>query len=745
MDLNPITQLQKVLELERNLQKRVAEAVVPPPPPPPEAPAEEAKSQPIPVQIGGFFMATSANTITFYVNTSWPMLTAKERAPITPGWRAFGVTGLAGNVILTSVSDKPGIKKISANNSEAYMWSFECQTDTEQNVEGVLGVIGATLYPPDASSLVTNSITGVLSGFYYVARNMPTFYIQGTTVPLMFGPDWSVSGISQLPDAKVKQFVPMNGRVTELWSYDSYIMLDTATVPDNTALPIPIQNLIVKQPPQKAKVIGANVQYAVDTTAVKMIEMNQHLKITGGAPLRELDNDIKEIKIFQEEYKDVTKKGYNSATTMSLYAVGPQEKYTRGKDDDIFNAKWPQHSNFVLYQRNVPISGNVFLGQTITIELKPKELGDMLCNMYLSCSLPALTSTSNAYTNQVGRALIAQADFMINDTVIETVYDDWFFIRDQVFLDADEQQSMFSAVNGGSSSNVSPTSTLNMIIPFEFFFCRRHSKATKGRERLKRPSLPLCALFNQKIYLKIKFNPWVWITNDLAVARKDISNVSLILEEIKLTDAEKLYYVSTPQRYVINRVQKESALPFTDANPQIQLTASFPVQTLFWFIRNRKYESIATPTGAPSGLYYDSRYTYGYTTQYIQTAVPLTFVSGTTSFIDVIDTAKITLNGVDISSTFKGSLYYAFKQPMDHALSVPAKNIYMYSFGLTPKEYNSGGYINFSKLNSQTTKLLLSFVPAYTTQLIQGFQLYVFYYGCTILEIVNGSARLPFV
>lgn len=745
MDLNPITQFQKILELERNLQSKLVNAVVPPPPPKPSTP-EESKPQPIPVQISGFFMATNSNTITFYVNTSWPLLSATERAPISSGWRAFGVTGLAGNVILTSVSDKPGIKKIAENNSEEYRWSFECQTDTEQNVEGVLGVIGATLYPPDASSLVTNSITGVLSGFYYVARNVPSFYIKGTTVPLMFGPDWTVTGIPGLTGTvKVKQFVGVPGRVTELWWYDSYMVLDTEQVPENTGLPVPVDNILVKQPPQKAKVIGANVMYKSDTTEVKMVTMNTGLKITGGSKLRQLDEDIKEVQNFQEEYKDIEKQGYNSGTTMSLYAVGPQEKYVRGKEDLIWNTKWQQHSNFVLYQRNVPISGNTFLGQTITIELKPKELGDLLCNMYLKCSLPPLTGTSNAYTNQVGRAMIAQADFMINDTIIETVYDDWFFIRDQIFLDADEQQSMFSAVNGGSNSNVSPTSTLNMIIPFEFFFCRRHSKANKGRERLRRPYLPLCALFNQRIYVKIKFNPWVWITNDLAVTRKDISNVSLILEEIKLTDAEKLYYTSTPQRYIINRVQKESALPFTDSNPQIQLTANFPVQMVFWFIRNRKYESVANQFGAPSGLYYDSRYTYGYTTQYIQTAVPLSFVSGTTSFIDVIDTAKIALNGIDISSTFTGSLYYAFKQPMEHGLAVPAKNIYMYSFGLTPKEYNSGGYINFSKLNSQTTKLNLKFVPSYASQLIQGYQLYVFYYGYTILEIANGSARLPFV
>ena len=68
----------------------------------------------------------------------------------------------------------------------------------------------------------------------------------------------------------------------------------------------------------------------------------------------------------------------------------------------------------------------------------------------------------------------------------------------------------------------------------------------------------------------------------------------------------------------------------------------------------------------------------------------------------------------------------------------------MYSFGLNPKEYNAGGYINFSKLDSQTTTLKLVFVQQYATQVSQGYNLYLFYYGYTILEFENGSARMPF-
>jgi hypothetical protein len=740
---------QKVLNLERKIQARVLGTVVPAflKQEAPEAAPTEAPVVLQPVQLSGFYTATSSNIVTFFVMTSWPMLPGGKLMPLGPGWRAVGITNLVGNIIVTKVSNKPGVFEVGPGNSESYLWSFECQTDTEQNIQNVQGVIGTMLYPPDAGSLVTNSITGILDGFYYVTQGRLVYYIRGN-VPKMFGPRWVVTDIKGLKSSNVttNNFVTTPGTI-KTHQYDSYVTLTSEQVEDNTMEPV-FAPVTVQQPADQARVIGANVMYTSDYTAnVTSVEINSNIKATGGAPLRDLGENMKGHQpIFQDTYKDLEKEGYNAGTTYSLYAIGPQEKYTIGKDDTIWNTDYPQHTNFVCYQRYVPIQGSKFLGETITVELKPKELGDLMCNMYFTCQLPTL-SAGSAYVNQVGRALIAQCDFMINDTVVETVYDDWFFIKDQVFLDSDEQTAMFSAVNGGSITALSPTtSNVTVCIPLEYFFCRRHSLTNKGRERLRRPYFPLCALYNQRIYIRIQFNPWPWISSDWNASLanpvptyKEIINPAIILEEIKLTEEEKLYYKTKKLRYVVNRLKKEGVQSFNSASTQLQLTASFPVQMLVWFIRNKKYETVT------SNLYTDSRYDYGFTTQYIQTAVQLPFTSGTSYFVDPIDSAKIVLNNMDITSTFQGSLYYAFKQPMEHHLSVPAKNIYMYSFGLNPKEYNAGGYINFSKLDSQTTTLKLVFVQQYATQVSQGYNLYLFYYGYTILEFENGSARMPFM
>jgi hypothetical protein len=298
--------------------------------------------------------------------------------------------------------------------------------------------------------------------------------------------------------------------------------------------------------------------------------------------------------------------------------------------------------------------------------------------------------------------------------------------------------------NGGSGivilyyssvSNVIPTS--DIIIPLEFFFCRRHSANNKARERLRKPYFPLCAMWNQRLYLRFTFHPNVWWCS-APVSGLDFYSPAIITEEILLTDEERLYYTSTPLKYLVPHIKRESTLSFSGNNPQLQLTANFPVQTIAWFFRNKNYESVI------DGRYYDSRYNYGYTTQYIQTGINLQFPSGNSNFIDVISNAKITLNNIDILSTFQGSLYYSFKQPIEHNLSIPSKNIYTYSFGISPKEYNQGGYLNFSKLNSQTTNLTLLFDNAYSSQLIQGYNLYLFYYGYNLLVFQNGFATIPF-
>ena len=118
---------QKVLNLERKIQARVLGTVVPAflKQEAPEAAPTEAPVVLQPVQLSGFYTATSSNIVTFFVMTSWPMLPGGKLMPLGPGWRAVGITNLVGNIIVTKVTNKPGVFEVGPGNSESYLWSFE--------------------------------------------------------------------------------------------------------------------------------------------------------------------------------------------------------------------------------------------------------------------------------------------------------------------------------------------------------------------------------------------------------------------------------------------------------------------------------------------------------------------------------------------------------------------------------------------------------------------------------------------
>jgi hypothetical protein len=761
---------ENILNFERKIQKdvvnffkkeanEVKELVIPPPvPPPASVPGVNIVLNPI--EINGFYLLTGNNYVTFYATSN-----NLARTTVNEKWVATGVTGLSGQLVVrppfdTNLTMEPRVVSISPTSSASYIWSFQIQSDTEQTVAPYQAVTGSVLYPPgqfDYKSLMRQE---EVDGHYSVVQNVLQYeFIKGP--PSGFGPGWTMENLKgfsnkfivvsyndneryvTLPKTFSQGKVIAGGNTVLIVEKFAILKPIDGSIPENTIKPVDTTGL-VKEPGFLSTFVPAKFTNFDTSMAAGLqkfqIEINQSVR--GGAstvPLRDLNTGFKYENQEKGPLSDVTGRGFSSGSVMALHAIGPQEDHLLLEDfsKSQWNPEFKRYTNSVMYQRVIPFPppNPSYQNQTIQLELLPTELGHLLSNMYLKVTMPALP-TGAQYSSQIGRALIKQVDLLVNETVIETLYDDWYIIRDQMFLDADEQTGMFQAVGG---SNINSQVSTDYIIPLEFFFCRRKTHNDQDDERLRRPYFPLCAMWNQRLYVRFTFQPNTWWCNVVAPHTTDLVLPKLVTEEILLENAEKLYYTNTPLKYIVNRVKKESTLTFSAGNPQLQLTASFPVQTLVWFFRNKNYEDVT------SGLYSDSRYNYGYTTQYIQTGIQLNFPSGVSNYVDVIDTAKITLNNVDILSTFQGSLYYTFKQPMEHGLSIPSKSIYSYSFGLTPKEYNQGGYLNFSKLNSQTTTLTLVFNPSYATQISQGYNLYMFYYGYTLLEFQGGFARLPYV
>jgi hypothetical protein len=694
------------------------------------APVEQPTPREIPyegplstVDISGWYKVTDEYTATFYSITDYPFTN------LGPGWTVDGLSGIRGKIIMISPSRNAG---------KDYKWSFTFQTDMDQIVEGDIQYVTSTiLYPPGNMSTLRSA---PLYGYYMVSNHVPTFYFS-IPPPSGVGEGWIIDGLPTLGSLRITEFE--EGVSTGL--DDKGRRLPTVTLarlrPSNGSIPDNSGPVYVKGFPSIIHEAEPSLTFSPGrfySHSNKEENVILHPKITSiEVPvLRELDEGMDIFPEYPDKYIESKNRGFSQGSVLSLFATGPQDAYIQTDDftKSQWNPEYKQHSNFAMFQRIIPFDppNPYYQGSVIQLELRPTELGHLLSNMYFKCTLPAL-SGGCLYSPEGGRSLIQKVELLINETIIETLYDDWYIIRDQLFLDADETYASQIAVGSAPTSNLASGS--DIVIPLDFFFCRRHSHYNKTKVRLERPFFPLCAMLNQKLYVRFTFNKNSWWTN--AGPTTDMIKPKLITEEILLNDNEKIYYQNTPLKYIINKVLKESGITFNQGKPLVNLTANFPVTLMTWFFRNKNYEST-------SNLYFDSRYNYGYTTKYINTST-LTFPSGVTNYIDVIDNAKITLNNIDILSNFPGSLYFSFQQPMQHKLSIPSKNIYMYSFGLNPKEYNQGGYLNFAKLNSQTTTLSISFLPQYSSQIISGYNLYVFYYGYTLLQFDKGFASLPYL
>jgi Large eukaryotic DNA virus major capsid protein/Major capsid protein N-terminus len=552
--------------------------------------------------------------------------------------------------------------------------------------------------------------------------------------------NWSMTGLDVFGNIKVTSdvtFLPgtsnalVGTQIVPTHYYYSY----TATTDQLQIIPIPGSIVQVTFKPPIQTLVPTNYGLydprLFDDTEIK------------GQPadLRDLNSNVQVIPAPKEAYIEMGGRGFGTGALTALAAIGAQEKYMFG-GKSLWMPEIKQHTPFAITQRMLlPLvnGGGRFLDSTkiFSVNIYPRDSGDLLANMYLSVSLPALPTGYN-YTPLVGRAIITQVEFLIDGTPIEKITDDWYIIRDQLFLDADEKLAMYQAVSAGQSeSNVVPaTQPIQMMIPLEFFFCRRHTHGIKSREKLEKPFFPMCAIRNQIVTIRFTFCNPSWITNaptDVDGKVIDIINPRIIVEEITLSPSERIYYQSKTLKYKINHVWAEAGLPYNGNKAVMNLTANFPVSMITWFVRNKLYET-------QNSAFYASRYQYGYTTDYIHAAVPVTFFNGVSiNFLDIVQTATIYLNNENILSNFPGSLYYSYKQPLDHGLSVPTKNIYMYCFSNKPREYNQEGLVDFSTLNSVTTHLDLVFDPTFA---ISNYTMYLYYYGYNTLTISNGYATL---
>lgn len=420
------------------------------------------------------------------------------------------------------------------------------------------------------------------------------------------------------------------------------------------------------------------------------------------------------------------------ASRMALKALGPQEEYLL--NNSTFDLGFRQYTDFSIDHVSIPFGINPYPNTKQQIEIDPRSFkGDLISNMHLYVKLKKLDN-QKTYADNIGRAIIKSYSLYVNETEIETITSDWLVIRDQVFLDDDEKAGISNVINGGYSfdsdsfkTNYSRDPTdVQLTIPLEFFFCRRHSPYRKERDRVSRPFFPICAIKKQKVYIVIEFYNSTFYT-DAGEGIDFADQCRVVIETITLTPEERIKY-NDNFNLIINKVYKETKTELSASTGEFNITANFPIAASFWFFRKKIYESDTIDV-------FDSHYEFGYTyTNDISY-----------NFIDPFEYISLYLNNKEVTPKIDGKNFFKYLQPINYNLSTPVKEIYMYCYGITPKEYNTGGTYDFSQVSSKSVFIKFKLNTDVVTDILQNYTFNMYHYGYNVIRFSDGYVRLAFL
>jgi hypothetical protein len=202
----------------------------------------------------------------------------------------------------------------------------------------------------------------------------------------------------------------------------------------------------------------------------------------------------------------------------------------------------------------------------------------------------------------------------------------------------------------------------------------------------------------------------------------------LIVETITLRQEERLKYMEEPLSIIINSVYKEPKTQISNETGRLYITVNFPVAMSAWFFRRKIYDQDDIEL-------FDSHFNLGYT--FTENILYKT--------IDPFEYMTLYINNLEIIPKIEGRMFFKFLQPINYNLSTPNKEIYMYCYGITPKEYNTGGTFDFSTVETKTTYISYKLNQDVATDIFNNYTFNMYHYGYNVLNFSDGYASLAFL
>ena len=405
------------------------------------------------------------------------------------------------------------------------------------------------------------------------------------------------------------------------------------------------------------------------------------------------------------------------AAKISLKAIGKQDTHLLSKDpeDSFFNYKNDKiHSDFRKYHRSRKvinpgaITGWPF-GQTIKVQFNPQNMGDLLSNMWLSVTMPGISTPNNTnYADQLGRHILKSVTMVVDELEVETIHDDWGILYDELYLEMSEKVANRFLINrniGYDDSTLAGFKDLaefsaDLMIPLHFFFSRKYASDEYSSNKPNRPYFPVCAVHRQTIEFVLEFHEKTFFTDTSDTI--SLPEFQLVTEEITVNPEERQYLATERQTFITDIVRRHPSIISTPNEDIIRnnLVPNIPVKCIHWFLRNTDFEIVDDPSGGHASQerkFYQNRFNF---------SSNVNFDEVQTFFNPIMDEASFYINGNRLPNVSKTNHnYYKYLIPFRNRLARPIRNIYTYSFSMNPINVDPSGNLDFSQIKSDKTSI----------------------------------------
>jgi hypothetical protein len=340
-------------------------------------------------------------------------------------------------------------------------------------------------------------------------------------------------------------------------------------------------------------------------------------------------------------------------------------------------------------------------------------------------------------TQLLGRKIIKSIKFIVDGELLEEITADWCIIYDNMYQTESQKLSANAAYNRYQLETMpgqNPESLDGFFIHIPFFFSQNYGGDVYSNNKQNKTPFPLCAIYKQKITLEIDFFKQSFFTLKLSggsdIGRgapppppaKKLKEFKIITEEITLSNEESLFFKNNNREIICDFVNKHSSMSLeTNQNKrlfEVQLEPSIPVKCFHWFFRYSGYEDEDEYRNIESTS--SSAERFQMTTNRFNFSKTQDTLGQIQRSPNVLKRAYFSLNGERFPNISNIDFeYFLFYLPMQSQLAVSGSTpgnytvrtnylfniIYSYNFAMFPKSTMPSGFLDFSGLNSEKTKL----------------------------------------